>query len=155
MTQTVILRGRGAREKTCGQCGAVFQKDPRYSWAYFAKQKYCSQDCAGLAWSIERIQSRPDIHTAFEKWFERGDGCWEWVGATDKEGYAIFSYAGQQYRASRLVLKWSGVELNSELFACHHCDNPSCVRPDHLFAGTHKDNMRDMAAKGRHGKARV
>lgn len=43
--------------------------------------------------------------------------------------------------------------IPDEIVICHRCDNPACVRPDHLFAGTQKDNLHDMTVKGRRAKS--
>lgn len=71
--------------------------------------------------------------------------CWEWVGIKGATGYGSYN----KVRAHRFILQVALERPLGNLFACHHCDNPSCVNPDHLFAGTHTDNMRDMLSKGR------
>lgn len=80
--------------------------------------------------------------------------CWEWTGARNRAGHGIFSIARVPCVASRIALIISGNSLPlkfdaDRLMACHHCDNPPCVNPDHLFIGTQRDNMRDCAEKGR------
>lgn len=81
----------------------------------------------------------------------RKSGCVEWVGSTDTKGYGQIRLANKKLTyVTRLVLARSlGRELRSDECACHHCDNPACVRADHLFAGTRSDNARDCLAKGR------
>lgn len=77
------------------------------------------------------------------------DGCWLWTGSTRGKGYGRLSWQGKSIFATHVALGLSGIELLPGQMACHHCDNPICVRPDHLFVGTNSDNMRDMLAKGR------
>lgn len=72
--------------------------------------------------------------------------CWEWIGSKQKSGHGIF---GRHWRASRYSFELHNGPSKKEMFICHRCDNPACVRPDHLFLGTHKDNMHDMLVKGR------
>ena len=80
---------------------------------------------------------------------KKTDSCWEWIGDKDKNGYGRFRLPMKSVRAHRH--SWflaSGTEPS--LLICHKCDNPSCVRPDHLFEGTARDNTADMMAKGRY-----
>ena len=80
---------------------------------------------------------------------EKNDGCWIWKGSKSPRGYGYFNLKKQGWRAHRIswVLHHGPIETGKII--CHHCDNPSCVRPDHLFCGTDKDNLSDAARKGR------
>lgn len=77
----------------------------------------------------------------------KGDGCWEWLGSRCGGGYGGFFIHGRSYKAHRISLLLTTGEWPIEVL--HRCDNPPCVRPDHLLGGTHTDNMRDAVAKGR------
>ena len=76
-------------------------------------------------------------------------GCWEWVGSFFSNGYARAGLKGYSKRASRLCYSYFVGEIPKNMFACHKCDNPGCVNPDHIFIGTAKDNLLDMSNKGR------
>lgn len=91
---------------------------------------------------IERFEDKVVIVTE--------SGCWIWVACSDKDGYGKFQHEGksiQAHRASYLIYKG---EIPKGKLVCHSCDITSCVNPEHLFLGSHKDNIVDSVLKGRH-----
>lgn len=85
---------------------------------------------------------------------EPNTGCWLWTGAISSRQYGQFWVAGRTVGAHRFALSVRlGHPLPDNMDACHRCDNPPCVNPDHLFPGTAQDNMADCKRKGRIAKA--
>lgn len=76
-------------------------------------------------------------------------GCWEWTGARLKFGHGIFWTGDRKVVAHRWAYEDAKGPIPPGLIACHHCDNPPCVNPEHIFIGTHKDNSQDAIKKGR------
>lgn len=80
-------------------------------------------------------------------------GCWEWIGSFYSDGRrGRFSQRSKWHTASRVAYEIINGPITDGLFVCHRCDNPRCVRPDHLFLGTQADNMADMIKKGRQAR---
>ena len=95
----------------------------------------------------KRIRTMADIFSP-EKCHVSQTGCWLWKGRVDHCGYGYFTRDKKQVRVARLVVEAFTGPLG-KLEACHTCDVPKCIRPNHLFRGTHADNMHDMALKNR------
>ena len=95
--------------------------------------------------------------TLEEKFFsnvEKTNSCWLWQGKTNKAGYG-YIYHKKALVASRVSFEiFNKRELKKGMYACHSCDNTSCVNPSHIFEGTPLDNVKDMDKKGRRKKGK-
>ena len=96
--------------------------------------------------------SQSDIDRFWEKVDTSGgeDSCWNWTNGKDEKGYGKFWFIDDTIGAHRFswYLANGKIQLDAS-HICHKCDNPSCVNPNHLFAGTCIDNVLDMMIKGR------
>lgn len=95
------------------------------------------------------VYLRPSLEDRFWPKVEKTEKCWIWKAAISGSGYGNFSVGGKIFSAHRIAWELTYGSIPKEIFVLHSCDVQNCVRPDHLFLGTSKDNTQDMILKGR------
>ena len=131
-------------DKVCVNCGASFS-----ILKALTQTNCCSESCRNE--NMRKI----NLATLHERFWSRVDtsgDCWLWNASLNRNGYGYICVNGKVRSSHRLSYEWSYGPTPAGLCVCHACDNPRCVRPDHLFLGTNDDNMADMVAKGRQAK---
>jgi len=111
--------------------------------------RFCSNKCARAK------QVMPSIETRFWRKVQIGGGCWEWQGSRSTNmGHGVIRNGprggSHQTGAHRVSWELHFGPIPEGLDVLHTCDNPPCVRPDHLYLGTQADNNRDRDLRGRH-----
>lgn len=137
----------------CETCGK------KYKWRRINAGKvprFCSFSCrtyVGLKTRTKNSELSQDenlerIKKSFKKHVVIQDGCWDWKGIVEWTGYAKLSIRPpiKAHRASWIIHKGP---IPKGLIVCHTCDNRKCTNPDHLWLGTHKENIQDRMKKGR------
>jgi hypothetical protein len=128
---------RRKQTATCLGCGATTSHGYNRCWTCYKREARSPEAIAARFWANVDQSAGPDA-------------CWPWTG-TNTHGYGELSIA--QRRAVRAPrLSWEiahGRPFPVGMNALHHCDNPPCVNPTHIYPGTQADNVRDMHARGR------
>lgn len=133
-------------ERICEQCGMIFVIPPS---ALKRPARFCGVVCHGR----NKVGRHTPVEERVWKHIDRRSAaeCWPWTASVDVNGYGqINDGNGRIRKAHQISLEIKlGRPLTSGEWGLHHCDNPPCCNPDHLYAGTAADNMRDMLTRGR------
>jgi len=133
----------------CEQCGESY-----HPWSH--GQQYCGFRCRSIALYPQKKLGKKGAPFWSRVAKREPDECWEWTGARMEVGYGAYRLpkerGGKLETAHREAWRLTHPDQPiGDLLVLHSCDNRPCVNPAHLWLGTHKDNTRDMFAKGRNG----
>ena len=96
---------------------------------------------------IHKIKNKDILR--FWSYVEKTDDCWLWTGYKTNNGYGRFWFSGKPTLVHRFSYELHYGEIPADKVICHSCDVRNCIRPEHLFCGTHQDNVNDRDKKGR------
>lgn len=120
---SILARVRGARISPIQQLGREISKD-------------------------DLLSIEPIFH---DRYIVSNEGCWDWIGPVNLRGYGVLNARRRRFAAHRFSYELFHGGLKREALVCHHCDNPRCVNPAHLYQGTASDNANDASKRGRLG----
>ena len=124
--------------KMCCLCGRRFV-------AADQRRRFCSSACRG------KVKRRSLADRFWEK-VKKGRGCWLWQASFFRDGYGQIRDGRTNRRAHRVAWKLTNGLVPDGLHVLHHCDDPACCNPRHLFLGTAQDNMADKCTKNREAR---
>jgi hypothetical protein len=127
-------------QRTCQSCGEIFYV-PEVRLKH-APHIYCSKACC-------RASKAVSSETFFRNVNKTPSGCWLWAGCKTPDYYGRIRLNGRIGKAHRQAYVFTHGPIPNGLYVLHRCDMRACVNPEHLFLGTHRDNMLDMVNKGR------
>lgn len=132
--------------RVCEHCAAAFEVEPNV--VRKGHGRFCSRACHDAQRLVIPLADR------FWRHVKKTNTCWLWTGNKDRNGYGRIldkphSQGGKPRLAHRVAWELTNGPIPDGLNLCHHCDVPTCVRPDHMFVGTQADNMADCSAKRR------
>ncbi|MEK6878053.1 MAG: HNH endonuclease signature motif containing protein [Nanoarchaeota archaeon] len=130
-------------KQNCKQCKKYYESSGQY---------FCSYICFT---KNNKGRHKPPEERFWKKVNKNSkNGCWEWFGCVNKKGYGGFYINGNTCRVHRFSYELKYGKIPNNLHVLHHCDNPPCVNPNHLFLGTPQDNVMDRCLKGRSNASR-
>jgi hypothetical protein len=142
-------------DRVCVVCGKGFWV--KASQTSRGRGVCCSRDCSRIKQSAprtaleDRFWAKVDRHGPTPEHRPELGPCWIWMGARNPNGYGRITDARRVWYAHRIAWRLTFGDLADDIEVCHACDGGpiGCIRPYHLFLGTHAENMADMIAKGR------
>lgn len=133
--------------KICVQCGKPFTKNDLATPHNFKRQVRCSAACMHASKKYTPEQAAAAFWRRVDK--NGPNGCWVWQGYCQRFGHGWLGHRGLAHRYAWELLRGP---LPQGKCLLHHCDNPPCVNPDHLYIGDRRDNTRDRVKRGRHAR---
>lgn len=135
---TCSIDGCERKRSARGWCNTHYERWRRHGDVNFTG-KFAARNCV----------TRSDTFRCYMPGDAPVDECWEWSGCRDSQEYGVLTHGGRTHRAHRVAYELLVGTIPDGLIICHHCDNPPCCNPNHLYAGTNSENSNDMVSRGR------
>lgn len=138
-------------KSTCSVEGCTKDHYGRGWCKFHYQQAYLSGNLESQPRTLAKPTDSLDTRLRNIGWTVTENGCWEWAGSLDNNGYGQMAVnRGRPWKAYRIAYEaWVKVP-EPDVDICHRCDNPPCINPQHLFEGSRAVNVADMKAKMRH-----